>query len=167
MKLILAGFNGTWRKESGIILSKRLGRSFFDIEQMIEEKEKDRIAHISQVKGIDYLKKLQHQAVKQVSHYEECIISVPADIFSDETNTKTLKSSATIIWLTADVSIILLRLYPGWESKSLLKKQNALTHIKQMLKQQDFSHIADRIIDTSSFSPEETVDMIQQLLTTF
>lgn len=167
MKIVLAGFNGTWRKETGIILSKRLGRKFFDIEQILEEKEKDRIAHILQIKGTYYLKNLEKQIVKEIAECEECIISIGPDVMSDEKNRQKLKFNGIIIWFTAEPSIILLRLYPGRESKSLLKKQNALNHLRQMLKDNDFSNFADRIIDTSFLTSEESADTVQKMLTTF
>jgi len=167
LKIILAGFNGTWRKEAGLILSMRLGRRFFDIEQIIEEREKDRTAHIAQVKGVDYLKNLENQIVEEIASYQECIISVGPDVLSDEKNRKKLKSDGIIIWFTAEPSIILLRLYPGRESKTLLKKQNALVQIRQMLKEHDFSEFADRIIDTSSLTSEESADSVQKLLASF
>jgi len=67
LKIILAGFNGTWRKETGKILSIRLKKQFFDIEEIIEEREKDRVAHISQVKGKDYLRQIEEKIVKEIS----------------------------------------------------------------------------------------------------
>lgn len=165
MKIILAGFNGTWRKEIGIILSERLGRKFFDVEQIIEERERDRFIHIVQIKGIDYIRKLQNQIVNEIVSNDECIISITPDILSGKKNRERFKSNGLIIWLTAELSIILLRLYPGKESKDLLRKKDALTHIRQMLKEQDFSNFADRIIDTSSLTPEEATDTIQKMLT--
>jgi len=36
-----------------------------------------------------------------------------------------------------------------------------------MLKEQDFSNFADRIIDTSFLTPEEATDTIQKMLTIF
>ncbi|MCX7706253.1 MAG: hypothetical protein N2115_08390 [bacterium] len=164
MKIILAGFNGTWRKEAGEILSRRLSRKFFDIEKIIEEKEKDRIAHISQIKGIDYLRRLENSIVENIASTEDCVISVGPDVIACDKNRYLLKNNGIIIWLTAEPSVILLRLHPGKEGGDLLKRQNALAQIRQIIKEHDFSKYADRIIDTSSFSPEETADRIQQLL---
>jgi len=167
MRIVLAGFNGTWRKETGEILSKRLGRKLFDIERIIEEKEKDRIAHISQVKGTDYLRSVESGIINEISTFENCIISIGPDVFSSKKNLTGLKSDSIVIWFTAEPSIILVRLYPGKESKRLLKKKEILAYIRQMIKDHDFSHFADRIIDTSELTPEETADRVQQILTSF
>ncbi|MCM8817728.1 MAG: hypothetical protein NC913_09535 [Candidatus Omnitrophica bacterium] len=167
MKIVLAGFNGTWRREVAEILSKRLGRKLFDIEKMIEEKENDRVAHILQMKGVDYLRKLENSIIEEICNIENCIITVGPDLISSEKNRNLLKKNGIIIWFTAEPSIILLRINPGKESKSLLKKQNALFQIRQIIKEQDFSCFADRIVDTSVFNPEEAADKVQQLLSSF
>ncbi|HOK79302.1 MAG TPA: shikimate kinase [bacterium] len=167
MKIVLAGFNGTWRKEAGHILSMRLGREFFDIEQMIEEKENDRIAHISQIKGAIYVRDLESSIIKRISVFEHSVISVGPDVIADQKNRLFLKSNGIIIWFTAEPSVILLRLHPGKEGKALLKKQNAISHIRQILKEHDYSCFADKVLDTSFLTPEETADQVQQMLASF
>jgi len=164
LKIILAGFNGTWRKETGKILSIRLKKQFFDIEEIIEEREKDRVAHISQVKGKDYLRQIEEKIVKEISCLEDIVFSVNPDVIASEENRRILKSDGIIIWLTAEPSIILLRMHPGKDSKTLLSKQQALAHIRHVLKEHDFSVFADRIVDTSELTPEQTADRVQQIL---
>ncbi len=130
MKIVLAGFNGTWRKEAGEILSRRLRRTLFDVDKIIEEKENDRIAHISQMKGTNYLRKLEDTIIKEISVIENCVITVGPDIIASEKNRNLLKNNGIIIWFTAEPSVILLRLHPGKESKSLLKKTERTGSIK-------------------------------------
>ncbi|MCM8764299.1 MAG: hypothetical protein NC830_02900 [Candidatus Omnitrophica bacterium] len=167
MKIVFAGFKGTWRKETGIILAKRLGRELIDVEQIIERQEKDRIAHISQVKGVEYLRNIEFNLIKQFPLRENCLISVGPDTISYEKSRHSLKTNGFIVWFTAEPAVILLRLYPEKESKNLIKRRHALTHIRQMMKDHDFSHFADRIIDTSALSLDETVDKVQQILASF
>lgn len=167
MKIILAGFNGTWRKETGEILSKRLGRKLFDVEKIIEEKENDRVVHISQTKGVDYLRNIENSIIEEISNIENCIITVRPEVISCDKNRNLLKNNGIIIWFTAEPSIILLRIHPGKESKSILKRQNAIAQIRQVIRDHDFSCFADRIVDTSAFNPEETADIVQKILNSY
>ncbi|MGB9642700.1 MAG: shikimate kinase [Candidatus Ratteibacteria bacterium] len=167
MKIVLAGFNGTWRKEAGHILSMRLGREFFDIEQIIEQKENDRIAHISQIKGSAYVRDLENSIIKKISSFDNCVISVGPDAMANQKSRLFLKSNGIIIWFTAEPSVILLRLHPGKDSKTLLKRQNAISHIRQILKEHDYSCFADKVLDTSFLTPEESADKVQQMLACF
>lgn len=167
MNIILAGFNGTWKKEAGVILSKRLNRKLFDVEQIIEEKEKDRIAHILQVKGSNYLKMIEDEIIEKISKYENCIILVGPDTISCEKNRQALKTNGVIIWFTGEPTIIFLRIHPGKTGRLLMKKKETLAYIRQLIKQKDYSHLADRIIDTTELIPEECADKVQQMLSTF
>ncbi len=167
MKIVLAGFNGTWRKEAGIILASRLGRKFFDIEEMIEKRENDRIAHISQIKGAAYVRDLENSIIEEISVFDNCVISIGPDVIANQKNRLFFKSNGIVIWFTAEPSVILLRLHPGKESKNLLKRQNAISHIRQILKEHDYSCFADKIIDTSSLTSEESADRVQEMLALF
>ncbi|MCM8821258.1 MAG: hypothetical protein NC831_00355 [Candidatus Omnitrophica bacterium] len=167
MKIVFAGFKGTWRKETAIILAKRLGRQLIDVEHIIEQLEKDRIAHISQVKGIEYLRNIESKIIEQYALYENCLISVGPDAISCEKSRYSLKNNGIIIWFTAEPAVILLRLHPEKESKTLIKKQHALAYMRQMIRDHDFSRFADRIIDTSALSVDETVDSVQRMLASF
>ncbi|MCM8814732.1 MAG: hypothetical protein NC937_00920 [Candidatus Omnitrophica bacterium] len=167
MKIIFAGFKGTWRRETAVILAKRLGRELLDLEQMIEQQEKDRIAHISQVKGTEYLRKIESNLIEKFISHENCLISTGPDAISNPKLRHTLKINGIIIWFTAEPSVILLRLYPGKEGRNLIRRQHALAHIRQMMKEHDFSCFADRIIDTTALSLDQTVDKVQQMLASF
>ena len=162
---MLIGFTGTGKTEVGRILSKKLGRRFFDINEIIEKKEKDKIVRVSQIKGEKYLQEIEERIIGKISQENDCIIATRVNTVLSDKNYKNLKRNGLIICLTAEPSIIILRSTPTKHSSVLLKSKDAIKIIRETLKEkQPYYSKADYTIDTSDFTVEQVADKILELI---
>ncbi|MCM8809985.1 MAG: shikimate kinase, partial [Candidatus Omnitrophica bacterium] len=73
--IVLVGFMGTGKSEVGTLLAEKLNKKFVDTDKIIEQREKDRIVRIFQVKGEEYFRKVEEEVIEEVSKYENCVIA--------------------------------------------------------------------------------------------
>jgi len=113
--IVLVGFMGTGKTIVGRIVAEKLKMDFIDTDKIIEEREKDRIPRIFQVKGEEYLKK------------ENCVIATGGGAIIKEKNFNNLKRNGIIICLEAEPSIILLRTSKTEDRPLLLKNKDIIS----------------------------------------
>lgn len=165
MNIVLTGFTGTGKTVVGRILAERLGRKFIDINEIIEEREKDKISRIPQIKGEGYLKKIEKKIVEEISDQDNCIIATGSNTILSDENYRNLKKNGIIICLTAEPSITILRATPTKDSSVLLKSKDAIQTIRKVMKEREpYYSKAGHTIDTSDSTPEEVAEKIIQLV---
>ncbi|HOM27495.1 MAG TPA: shikimate kinase, partial [bacterium] len=99
--IVLIGFMGTGKTEVGILLAKRLNMNFVDTDKLIEEREKDRIVRIFEVKGEEYFREIEEKIIEEVSNYKNCVIATGGGAVIREKNYNNLKKNGILICLKA------------------------------------------------------------------
>jgi len=131
--IILVGFMGTGKTVVGKIVAEKLKMQFIDTDKIIEEKEKDRIPRIFQVKGEEYFREVEEKVVEEVSKKENCVISAGGGAIIREKNFNNLKRNGIIICLEAEPSIILLRTSKTEDRPLLLKNKDVISTISAFI----------------------------------
>ena len=164
MNIVLTGFMGTGKSKIGRRLAKKLGMSYLDTDELIEEREKDSISAIFKKKGEEYFRRLETKVVKEVALLDNSVISTGGGVVLREGNIRLLKKNAFIVCLFASPEVILKRT-KGDEKRPLLEVNNQKKRIEELLAvRKPYYEKADFSVDTSTLSSEEVVGKIVKFL---
>lgn len=160
--LILTGFMGTGKTSLGKLLAEKLGRSFIDLDQKIEQDTGLTIPQIFEMYGEKYFRELEKKAVEEVSQRRNLVIATGGGTVKDEENIHMLKSSGTIICLTTEPEEIFRRTERRGERPVLDESaEDRLATIKKLLaERQKFYAQADYTVDTTDWSPLQIMNDI-------
>ncbi len=164
MNIVLTGFMGTGKSKIGKRLAKRLGMSYLDTDELIEEREKDSVPAIFKKKGEEYFRRLETKVVKEVALLDNFVISTGGGVVLREGNIRLLKKNALIICLFANPEVILKRT-KGDDNRPLLGVNNQKKRIEKLLAlRKPYYEKADFSVDTSALDSEGVVEEIIEFL---
>lgn len=150
----------TGKTAVGRELAKRLNKKFFDLDDLIESREKMPIVDIFKHKGESYFRKIEKELINEVSLKSDLIVGCGGGAVADQENLSTLKKSGLIICLKADVDTILER-SKGTMQRPLLNVENPREHIVDLLKKREpFYNQAGHSVDTTILGIKEVADKI-------
>jgi shikimate kinase len=162
--IYLVGFMATGKTSVGRELAKELGKDFFDLDDLIEQREKMRIVEIFQQKGEPYFRKLEKEAIIEVSSKKDLVVGCGGGVIVNEENLANLKKSGLVICLKADMDIILERSKAS-EQRPLLIVEDPRSRIAELLnKREPFYNQADYKIDTTNLKIKEVVVKIMAII---
>ena len=154
----------TGKTSVGKELSRRLKKSFLDLDDLIEDKENMRIVDIFSQKGEAYFRKLEQKAIEEVSLKKDLIIGCGGGAVVNPDNLDKLKKSGVVICLIADIDTILKR-SKGTDKRPLLNVDNPNDRVKELLsKREQYYKQAHYSIDTSILSVKQVVDNIIEII---
>jgi shikimate kinase len=163
--IVLTGFMGTGKTETGKMLAGELNMEFIDTDAIIEKRENDRIARIFQIKGEKYFRKLEVQVIREVSGKENCVIATGGGAVINNINFRNLKQKGIIICLTAQPAVILARTTPSADRPLLLASKSAIETIRNLLrKREPYYSMADYTLDTTDLTPLQAANKIIEKL---
>lgn len=99
MNIALTGLRGSGKTELGKILAKNLKWKFVDIDKVIEQEEKKKIAKIVDLKGWEYFRAKESKVTAQVSTLDNTVIATGGGTIIDKDNELELKKNAKIVYL--------------------------------------------------------------------
>lgn len=161
----IIGFMATGKSTIARILSKKLRMEYIDLDKLIEEKNGITIPEIFSIHGEEYFRGLEKEAVKEVSHLENKIISYGGGVCLDPENIKNLKNKSKIILLQARAKDVLDRTRSD-DSRPLLTDKENVEFIEKIMdtRSKAYSRAADIVIDTSGKSVMNVIDEILKIL---
>jgi len=164
MNIVLTGFMGTGKSKIGKRLAKKLGMSYLDTDELIEEGEKDSISAIFKKRGEEYFRRLETKVVKEVALLDNFVISTGGGVVLREGNIRLLKKNAFIVCLFASPEVILKRT-KGNDNRPLLGVNNQKKRIEELLAlRKPYYEKADFSVDTSALDSEGVVEEIIEFL---
>jgi len=162
--IYLVGFMGTGKSAVAKKLAAKLKAGFLDLDSIIEEKEKRKIADIFAEDGEAYFRKLEKDNLKEISPKSGLVVACGGGIVLDRDNIELMKSTGKMICLSARPEIILKRV-KNQKHRPLLNVENQEKKIIEILKaRQPLYDLAHIVIDTSDLSPEDVLTRILDYL---
>jgi len=160
--IALIGFMGTGKSAVGSELSRRLGTDLVEVDDLIAERAGKSIPEIFSEDGEAAFRKLEMEAVAEVSRREGVVISCGGGVVLDPKNVDRLKMSSVVVLLTAPVEEILHRADRDGGSRPLLNIPDREARVRELLtfRQPLYLRAADYIVDTSGLNPEEIAEAI-------
>jgi shikimate kinase len=161
--LTLTGMMGVGKSTIGKNLAKRLKYNFFDIDELIENKEGISINLIFKNKSESYFRKIENEITLQILKKKNSVISLGGGAFLNRSIRKSAKEKSVSFWLDIDVAKLTERLKKT-KKRPLLNKKNIGDTIKKIyLKREKIYNKADYRIKCNSLKTGEIIDKILKL----
>lgn len=158
--LYLVGFMATGKSVVGRHLSTRLGWQFCDLDELIEKKEKRKIAQIFSESNEEYFREIEKRELFEISQQKNFVVACGGGIVLNPDNVRDMKATGVVICLSTKPEVILRRSL-GLTHRPLLNVDQPERKIKELLKlRAPFYAEADYSIDTSDLSINQVVEKI-------
>jgi len=155
---------GTGKTKAAGRIAEKLGMKYVSTDSLIEEKEGVSISDIFDRKGEAYFRRLEKEAVKEVSGSENTVIDAGGGAVIDPENVKNLKKKGVIVCLWADAEVIFERT-KKFTHRPLLRVKDPLAKIRDLLsKRKPFYERADHHVNTRGMSIEQVAAEIEEIV---
>lgn len=172
-KLIyLAGFMGSGKSTIGPILANTLGWDFYDLDRVIEKREKKKIVQIFEQEGENFFREKETEVLTELSSTDKCIISLGGGTIVSDTNIEIIKKTGKIVYLYTSPVYIYERLKHK-RDRPIFKRENStdvskeefLEKITKLMNQRaEYYEQADVKFTTDDKSVGYTVDEIAKYI---
>lgn len=160
MNIVLIGFMGTGKSETGRLLAKKLCWQFFDTDDMIEREVGMKIPQIFAKHGEPYFREAEAKAIGLVSLLDKTVISCGGGAVTRKENMDELEKNGLVICLTASPEVILERTKKNID-RPLLQVKNPLSRIRELLaERRKYYQRCTITIDTTNILPAQVVELI-------
>jgi len=136
-----------------------------DSDDMIEKHQGATIKDIVRCHGWDYFRAIEREVILEVSNNDNLIISSGGGVVIDPENIKVLKRNGLIIWLKADVEVLLERIARDIQSaveRPSLTGRGTLEEFKEVLIQRKplYERASEVQVDTSLLDVDGVVNQV-------
>lgn len=162
--IILTGFMGTGKSTIGRVLAARLGATFVDTDQLIEERNNCRIAAIFARQGEAAFRLMEAELAPELAAQRDQVIATGGGFFTNPENIRVLQQSGRIVCLTAAPKEILNRVKKQGGTRPLLQHPDPLEQINQLLREREPIYRQFTQVSTSGQTVNQVVNTIINLL---
>jgi shikimate kinase len=159
-RLILTGFMGAGKSTVGAILARDLGWRFLDLDQVIEANSRRTIAAIFRDDGEAEFRRLERQAVQQLSTDQEIVLALGGGTVEDSSTRSLLIDSPgnCLVFLHAELDDLLARCKVEGSVRPLLAAPEALAARHTLrLPHYRAAHVT---VTTTGLAPREVADRV-------
>lgn len=158
--LVLVGFMGSGKSVTGRILAQRLGRTFVDMDTLIEQREGRSIPRIFAESGEPYFRTLERALVQELAAQQNLVIAPGGGIVLNPDNLRDFAATGRIFCLRASPEWILKRV--GHDTnRPLLQTEDKLGRIRELLaKRQPLYDAIPEQVETDGKTAEQVADEI-------
>jgi shikimate kinase len=161
----LIGFMGTGKTLLGRMLAHRWGWRFVDTDALVEQKVGCSVAQIFERFGEEYFRQQETEVLRSLENLHRVVIATGGGVPTRTDNVISLRRHAVIVWLTAQPEVILQRVQPIHTRPKLASAAEPLAEIRRLMSERETAYAcADIRLDTSTLSPEEAVERIEELV---
>jgi shikimate kinase len=156
--IVLTGFMGTGKTTVGKLLAKKLNRTFFDTDDMIEKQLSASISDIFKSVGEKQFREYESHVIKLMSSMDSCVIACGGGVVLDKNHIDLLRKNGIIINLFASPKQILDRI-ACQDHRPLIKKLlNPLEGVKKLMDQRKAAYSnCDIAVFTDGVTPEQVI----------
>ena len=156
---------GTGKSLLGRMLAQRWGWRFADTDALIEERVGYSVARIFERFGEEYFRQRETEVLRSLEPQRHLIIATGGGAPTRPENVCSLRRHAILVLLTAEPEVILQRVRPVETRPKLAFAPDPLSEIQRLLRERESAYAcADVRMDTSTLSPEEAVNRIEELV---
>lgn len=158
--IILVGMMGSGKTTVGRVLAHLTGRNFIDTDYLIEKKEGMSISDIMKMRGEDYFRQIEKDAVLSLMPGQPSVISTGGGAVLDNDIFLFLKGMGTTVYLKASAAVLYKRT-ANVDVRPLLREGDRLRIIQELLQKRESRYLeSDVIIDSDNAAPQEIAETI-------
>jgi len=164
-KIYLVGFMASGKSTVGRHLAQRLGWRQEDIDDLIEARERQRIADIFAKRGEPYFRSVERDILKLLLPIRHMVVATGGGTFADPENRNAILLDGTAVWIDVPLPELIPRIpldgrRPLAADRAALERLfqarvdgYRLAHIRVTASKMSPSAVADRILDTLAVYP--------------
>jgi len=158
IRIFLVGYMGCGKTTTGKRLSKKYGLDFIDLDHYIEQRYLKTISQLFQEKGENGFREIERDLLREVSDFENIIISTGGGAACFFDNMELMNSRGETVYLKASAADLAEYLSVANKSRPLLakkSKEELFDFVSEMLqKREPFYSMAKHTIDSRDMSDE-------------
>jgi shikimate kinase len=175
-RIILVGFMGAGKSTVGPLLAKRLGFTFYDADQYLEQEKGASVAEIFQAHGQSGFRAVEAETIRRLMQFPDLVLALGGGAL-ETASTRILLQDATatrMIYLQAPAEMLLTRCdqQSGAQqagplpARPLLQElRNNLSRLHEKLASREPHYEAAHLtISTANLTPEQVADRILDAL---
>lgn len=166
MKLFLIGYMGCGKSSLGRKLAKRADYEFVDMDSVIEQREGAAVADIFHYAGEEYFRQKERAIIEEIGAMTgDYVVSTGGGVPTWEDNMERMNTLGQTVYLRRTAKQIASRLSPhGRQKRPKLRGLNDEELVefmtKNMAEREPFYSKATHVIECSSYSDEEIIEII-------
>ncbi|MDA0237323.1 MAG: shikimate kinase [Proteobacteria bacterium] len=147
--IYLVGMMGAGKTSVGRLLAKRARKSFFDSDQVIEERTGVSIARIFHHEGEEGFRAREQAVIADLTALDNIVLATGGGAILSDDNRKSLGSTGFVVYLKAQVEDLWKRTQAD-KNRPLLDTENPLERLKDFFQVRDpiYTALADLVVET-------------------
>lgn len=97
--IYLLGFMGSGKSTVGPLLARKMERSFYDLDVLIEKKQNMRVSEIFESKGESFFRILESRVLAQSENLPKCVVALGGGTFISKSNRDYISKQGISVWL--------------------------------------------------------------------
>jgi len=166
--IFLVGMMGAGKTSVGKLLARRLGKTFYDSDQVIETRTGVKISVIFELEGEAGFRAREAAVISELTALKDVVLATGGGVVLDPGNRELLKVRGTVVYLRASVSELWNRTRHD-RNRPLLRTTDPQARLFELHAQRDplYREIADVTVETGSQSVKTLVAKLEQRLERF
>ena len=163
--IFLVGMMGAGKTSVGRVLAKRLQKSFYDSDQVIEDRTGVKIPVIFEIEGEAGFRVRESTVIDELTELRDIVLATGGGSVLIETNREKLRTRGTVVYLRATVRDLLNRTRHD-KNRPLLQAADPRARLTELYEKRDplYREVAHLIVDTGNQSLTSLVNRLCQLL---
>lgn len=155
--IILVGFMGSGKTETGKAISEMLDLHFWDMDEWIEQTTNEKISDLFEKKGEAFFRRRESEAVLWLKGKKNYVVSTGGGAWIQETNRRLLLETGWCVWLKVSAEDVWRRVGPRLNQRPLLSSsKNPMKTIKSLLDKRNPRYsLAHESFNTSGKNPQQ------------
>lgn len=167
--VFLIGGRAVGKSSVGRQLAAKLGFEFLDTDILVTDRHCCSVAEIVMKEGWPAFRKYEKQALLRLVGRNGCVVATGGGAVLHSDVWQELKRQGTVVWLTADLTILCDRIASDRHSESLrpsLTGKGICHELQEILRERNplYKKIADCVVDTGDMTVYAAVQVIEQIM---
>ena len=160
--LVLVGMMGVGKSTVGRLVAAELDRPLFDSDEMIEQRTGRTVREIWSTDGEDAFRTLETDTLLEaLAEPEESVIAAAGGVVLSERNREALTSAdAHVVWLLADVDVLLDRVRNGMHRPLLDDDPEGTLRRMHVERAALYQEVADAVVSVDHRSPNDVAKAV-------
>lgn len=163
--IFLVGMMGAGKTSVGRVLAKRLNKTFYDSDHVIEERTGVKISVIFEIEGEPGFRHRESAVLDELTALDDVVLATGGGAVLAQENRDRLRTRGTVVYLRASVKDLLNRTRHD-KNRPLLQTADPRARLNELYEMRDplYREVAHVTIDTGSQSLATLVNRLHQVL---
>lgn len=163
--IFLVGLMGAGKTTVGRLLSRHLGKQFYDSDHEIERRTGVNIPVIFELEGEDGFRKREACVIEDLSSLQDIVLATGGGAILSQANRNNLSQNGFVVYLRANVEELWHRTRND-KNRPLLQTKNPREKLEQLYAERDplYRDIADVVINTGDQPVNLIVQRIEEMI---